>query len=283
MERVVVNRSFTLYKTFYEGGVATDPDSSPTVAITRATGEVVPTGAIANETDPGTWSVTVEASENTLLDYLTVTWTAIVNAEPQIHVDYVEVAGGFLFSIPALESISLGGTSTIGTRFSTAQVVEMRTTVETAIEDEYGTALVPRYKRETLTHSTVESSLRLKPVIRTIRDATVNGTALSEAQLATLTFGPAGVYGYPWTGAYSNITVGYEYGLDHPPPRIQQAALRLARQWLVNGPIDDRAAVYNIADGGTYSMVVPGRNGSIFGMPELDAIIHASPYRLGVA
>jgi hypothetical protein len=29
-------------------------------------------------------------------------------------------------------------------------------------------------------------------------------------------------------------------------------------------------------------MVVPGRNGSFFGMPELDAIIQASPYRVGV-
>jgi hypothetical protein len=283
MERVVVNRSFTLYKTFYEGGVATDPDSSPTVAITRATGAVVPTGAIANETDPGTWSVTVEASENTLLDYLTVTWTAIVNAEPQIHVDYVEVAGGFLFSIPALESISLGGTSTIGSRFSTAQVVEMRTLVETAIEDEYGTALVPRYRRETFTQPYSSDLLSLRPNIRAVRDITIDNTALGSTYLADLTWTPSGsLYGYPWAGAYQNITIGFEHGLDHPPPRLQQAALRLARQWLVNGPIDDRAAVYNIADGGTYSMVVPGRNGSFFGMPELDAIIQASPYRVGV-
>jgi hypothetical protein len=143
---------------------------------------------------------------------------------------------------------------------------------------------VPRYARQTITAGVAPDLLQLNPLVRSIRDATVDGTALTAPQLADLTWTPGGsVYGYAWTGYYSNIVVGYEYGLPHPPPRIKQGLLRLAKQWLTNGPIDDRAAVYNIAEGGTYSMVVPGRNGSTFGMPELDAIINQSPYRIGVA
>jgi hypothetical protein len=100
MERVVVNRSFTLYKTFYADGVATDPTGTPTVTITRlSTGATVTTGAVTDEAGVGTWSVTVSATQNTLLDTLTVTWTATVNATAQQYVDTVEVAGGTIFTI----------------------------------------------------------------------------------------------------------------------------------------------------------------------------------------
>jgi hypothetical protein len=280
VERVVIHRSFTLYKTFYEGGVATDPDSPPTVIITRESdGTTVSAGAVADEASTGQWSVTVAAAENDLLDTLIVDWAAVVNGASQEHIDYVEVAGGTVFTIPELTAVKPQYAT-----WTTAQMAEMRVTVETAFETEYGTAVVPRYARETITAGVAPDLLQLKPVVRSIRDATVDGTALTASQLADLTWTPSGnVYGYPLTGYYSNIVVGYEYGLPHPPPRIKQGLLRLAKQWLTNGPIDDRAAVYNIAEGGTYSMVVPGRNGSTFGMPELDAIINQSPYRIGVA
>jgi hypothetical protein len=81
-----------------------------------------------------------------------------------------------------------------------------------------------------------------------------------------------------------NITVGYEYGLDRPPQRIKMDALRLCRQWLVNGPVDDRALGVAAPDGAfSFGLATPGRNGSIFGLPDLDAAIQASPYRLGIA
>jgi hypothetical protein len=109
MDRVVVNRSFTLYKTFYADGVATDPTGTPTVVITRAsTGAVVTTGAVTDEAAVGTWSVTVAATQNTLLDTLTVTWTATVNATPQQYVDIVEVAGDTICTIADLPIVECG-------------------------------------------------------------------------------------------------------------------------------------------------------------------------------
>jgi hypothetical protein len=58
----------------------------------------------------------------------------------------------------------------------------------------------------------------------------------------------------------------------------------LARSWLVSGPVDDRASTFNAgADGGTYSLVVPGRGGSYFGLPEVDATVQEYNLRLGVA
>jgi hypothetical protein len=55
-------------------------------------------------------------------------------------------------------------------------------------------------------------------------------------------------------------------------------AIRLARQWLVNGPIDDRALGAASPDGNfSFGLATPGRNGSIFGLPDLDAAILSFP------
>jgi hypothetical protein len=286
MERVVVNRSFTLYKTFYEGAVATDPDSPPTVIIRRDDGTVMAAGAVANEVPAGQWSVTVEASENDQLDYLTVDWAAIVNGEPQEHIDYVEVAGGTLFTIPEARALKpLDNTTT----YSTASLVAMRNTVEDALEHKCGVAFVPRYTRETLTGLGNYGLLPTWPKLRAVRSAsaTYNGTTttLSASDLLGLTWGAyAGLYGYSWTSGYP-WSIGYEHGYDRPPEEIKRAALILTKIWLgaQNRPVDDRAITFNTSEGGTYSLAVPGRNGSHFGHPDVDAAVDRYSFSAMVA
>jgi hypothetical protein len=71
-----------------------------------------------------------------------------------------------------------------------------------------------------------------------------------------------------WSQRPDQVIVGYEHGYSDPPMEIRRAALALAKMWLVGrrNPIDDRAITFNAgADGGTYSLAVPGRNGSSFG------------------
>jgi hypothetical protein len=89
-------------------------------------------------------------------------------------------------------------------------------------------------------------------------------------------------YSAGWTAGRRNVIVGYEHGLDRPPERIKRGALLLLKRWLVEGPVDDRTTSMS-NDDGTFSLATPGRGGSIFGLPELDAAIMASPYRVGVA
>src|SRR5215217_5884268 len=100
MERIAQGRSATLTHTFYVDGVATNPSpDTATVAITRADGTaLVPAGAV---TDAGTGVVTLTLTptETALLDTLKVTWTASFGGQSQGFTDYVEVAGGFLFSL----------------------------------------------------------------------------------------------------------------------------------------------------------------------------------------
>jgi hypothetical protein len=277
LERIQQNTPGTLSQQWYENGAAADP-GTVTVGITRADGtELVAagTGTTGAGTNPRTFSLTT--THTALLDTLKVTWTS--SAKGTL-VSYLEVAGGFLFAIAdARATRPLDDT----TRYPTSAIIDYRTRVEEAIEDEYGTALVPRYRLATISGPGAYK-LRLTDPVRAIRSVTVDGTALPQETINSLSFDDGWLSGYWWPPGTGNITVGYEYGLDRAPGRVAMDAVRLAKQWLVNGPIDDRAATFNAgADGGTYSLVVPGRGGSIFGLPDLDAVINASPYRLGVA
>jgi hypothetical protein len=284
-ERIVVNRSATLYKTFYSGGVAMDPDSTPTVTITRDDGTLVTAGGVVDEAGTGTYSVTIPASENDQLDTLTVDWAAVVNTEPQEFIDTVEVAGGTLFTLAEaratrpLDNVSL---------YPEAAIVAMRNRVEQALEDVCEVAFVPRYYRETVTGNGTSTLSTRWPKIRAVRSVEGNygtfNTELTADDLAGLVLSPAGaVWGYGWTFGYQ-WTIAYEHGHDRAPERVRRAALLLARSWLVSGPVDDRASTFNAgADGGTYSLVVPGRGGSYFGLPEVDATVQEYNLRLGVA
>ena len=84
-------------------------------------------------------------------------------------------------------------------------------------------------------------------------------------------------------GGDGNVTVGYEHGMGFAPARVRRAALLLARSWLVTGPIDDRSSTYSAGEGGTYSLIVPGREGAWTGIAEVDATIDFYSMRTSVA
>jgi hypothetical protein len=283
VERVVRNRSFTLYKTFYVDGAAADPTGTPTVTVTRLSdGSVVTTGAVTNEAAAGTWSVTVAATVNTLLDTLTVDWSGVVNGTAQEYLDTVEVAGGTLFTLAEARAFGI----TTGTAVD-ADVMDMRTTVEQEIEKACGCAFVPRYALETLNGSG-SSSILLRPLISRVRSATVDGSAFSAGDLTGLSLGLTGtVYSASrtWSCGSSNVVVGYEHGYGDTPHGIKRAALILAKDWLGgrNSPIDERATTFGADNGISYSLAVAGRNGSHVGIPEVDATIDRYSLSVGIA
>jgi hypothetical protein len=281
MERILQSAPFTPSETFYDDGVIVDP-GTVTVGVTRADGTtLIAAGTATNGTGAAARTFALTIANTALLDTLTVTWTS---ATKGIRKSTIEVAGDFLFTVAEARAVApLNNTTT----YTTAAIIAMRTTVEQAIEDEYGTALVPRYARETVSGDG-SGYVRLRDPVRTIRSATTTAsgvvTTLTAGDLALLSGDSGFVTGYGWPAGLGNITVGYEYGLDRPPQRIKMDALRLCRQWLVNGPVDDRALGVAAPDGAfSFGLATPGRNGSIFGLPDLDAAIQASPYRIGVA
>jgi hypothetical protein len=249
MERVVRGRSFTLSKQFYSDGVLATPSGTPTVAIVRLSDGTTVTTSSVSGTGVGPYTATVTAANNTLLDSLTVTWIATLGGQSNTYVDVVEVAGDVLFSIT--DALALLPTATA------AQISDARTYAETELESALGYALVPRYTRETRTGRWCHALRVRNPYVRAVRSASVNGIALTSPQLTALSFDADGfVVGYEWGASWntvSNVVVGYEHGLDKPPPGAMKAALDEAVASLggstTNGGIDPRAESVVTVDG----------------------------------
>lgn len=282
LERIHQKTPGSVSKQWYEAGVAVDP-GTVTVNVTRADGTVVVTGGSVSGTGTGARTYSITTAVTQLLDTLEVEW---VSTDKGTLYSTVEVVGGFLFTLAEARAIRPLDNTTL---YTTAALIAMRTTVEQALEDACGVAFVPRYALETVNGSGTDVLPLKWPKVRAIRSAsyTYNGTAslLSASELGLLSYAAwGGVTGYSWGTGFGNWTVGYEHGHDRPPERVRRAALSLTRSWMVSGPIDDRASTFNAgADGGTYSLVVPGRNGSVFGMPEVDAVVQEYNLRVGVA
>jgi hypothetical protein len=275
MERVVRGRSFTLSKTFYEGGVATAPTATPTVTITRDDGTAVTTGAVS--INGAVASVTVPASQNTLLDTLTVDWSAVVGGEAQEYLDTVEVAGGVLFTIAEAQARSGLASKTA------AEITEKRTLVESLLEQACAVAFVPRYGTTTI-NGTGGSTILLPARTTAIRAVTVDGVAVAQSYVDTMRLLGTGELYYPsyFTRGYSNYVIAYEHGYSDGAERLaaSEAALTWTKALLVNSPMDDRALTYS-TDDASYTMAVPGMRGSVSGVPAVDAFIQQ--YGLNVA
>jgi hypothetical protein len=286
MERVVQNRSATLTHTFTSNGVATDPSpDSATVTITRSDGTALVTAAAATEAGTGVVTYTLTPTQTALLDTLKVTWTATFSGLAQQYVDYVEVAGGVVFTIPDARATSgLNATLGDGTyRISTARIVEARTEVERALEHELGFAMVPRFTVESVDGDSGFAFMLSKPYVRAIRSVSVNGTALDTASLATVVFNPSGRLYYPtgWASGYGNVTVGYEHGMDTPPPRAKDVALALAKRALTGSPADDRATSMS-TDEQVTNFYMP-TNGEPFDVPAANRFVTTQSMRVGIA
>jgi hypothetical protein len=194
---------------------------------------------------------------------------------------HVEVVGGFLFTIDQARATSpLGNT----TQYPTQAIVDARTLAETTLEDLCGVAFVPRYARERVA-GTGTNQLLLRPRVSAVRSVTIDGTDYTQSQLDALVTDGNGVVYSPndrWTAGYGNVTLTYEHGYDRVPPRVSQACLLLAKNWLVKGPLDDRMTSMS-TDDGTFSLLTPGIRGSYVGIPEVDAVINEFSLRVGVA
>jgi hypothetical protein len=288
LERIQQATPGTLSQQWYEDGAAVDA-GTVTIGITHADGTVLVaagTPTAGTGTNPRTYNLTT--THTALVDRLTVTWTSTTKG---VQVSIVEVAGGALFSISDLRaSLSLPNTTTT----TTADLIEMRTTVEQAIEQACGCAFVPRYFEETFngegglavfTYAPLVGNVpnTTIPFVTQVRSASIGGVAVTAADVLPDVAGF--YYATTWPTGYRNIVIRYTTGAQSVPAEISRAALLLAKMWLSGrtNPIDDRAVTFSTTDGGSYSLAVPGRNGSVFGQPDIDAVVQRYSMAVGVA
>lgn len=167
------------------------------------------------------------------------------------------------------------------TEYTDAIIAQYRTTAERAIEDACGRAFVPRVATDTL-HGNGGTLLQLTyPFVRTVLSATVDGTAVAAGDI--LVAGTSTVYYPRWASGYSNIVITYEHGADSPSGEAQLAAMMLAKDWMVRGPVSDRATQELVSqDGGTVNLATPGMFGTHFGIPAVDAFVASNRIPLGI-
>jgi hypothetical protein len=281
LERILQLTPGTLSQQWYEDGVAVDP-GTVTIGITRADGTTLVaagTGTTGTGTAARTYSLTT--THTALLDRLTVTWTSTSKGTLT---GYLEVRGGFLFSLAeAPRARPAQRHRQVPDRRARGDADDGRGGDRARIRHRARPAytLEPRRMRDGM--------IVTRTPLRALRSLSYTSagvtTAYTSQQLAALTLEDWAITGaWGWGCRTSQVTVGYEYGLDTPPGRLRQAAIRLARQWLVSGPVDDRALGAASPDGNfSFGLATPGRGGSVFGLPELDAIVMSSPYRVMVA
>lgn len=260
-------------------GEAAAPAGVVTVRVQKADGTDVKAAGTATGgvgADPRT--ATLTAAETATLNLFTVTWTDA--GDGSAHTTYVEIVGGFYFSVAELRAFDANLTEA---KHPNARVLAARRHVEDEFETICDVAFVPRYKRVTIdgTGRPVDVSLgRMVRSIRTVRTYSdvSNGTftAYTATELADLVFTDGGVLrhssGVSLHSGVGNIIAEVEHGYDRPPADVKEAAMWRARNLLNarTSGFPDRARTVSV-EGTTYGLAGPAADKT--GVDFVDAVL----------
>lgn len=237
------------------------------VSVTDGSGTAVHTGVGTVSADKHALEATVVLADTAPLDTYDVVWTAKVDTATVQFRSAFETCGGFLFSAADFRRLQPDLASRSATLIAAARYV-----AEERIERACGCAFVPRGQREELTGDGTSTLLLLWPDVCAIYSLAVDGTELSEDELAALTIAPGGIVRrdtvFP-DGA--SIRVHYRHGSASPPAPVRQAAVTLAAEYLAP-PLLPARATSLATDIGNFRITVAGRDGAT-GIPEVDAVI----------
>jgi hypothetical protein len=262
VQRVLRGTSATVEVEWLDSEGSAVPPPTVTVGVTRANGTVlVPAGTV---TAPN-GSYTLTPAQTALLDELTLTWTSV----DSVRTATVEVVGGFYFSLAQARSVdrSLEDVS----RYPTAEVLATRQEVEEEFEAICEVSFVPRFRRAVLRGRVLPD-----PLVRRIRSVSVGGVAYTAAQVAAVSFDPAGVVNLPTRG---EAVIEYEHGWDAPPADLRRAAITRLRSRLnaAKSAIPERATSFSFTEGGGYRLDTPGEHKT--GIPDVDAVLERYQHR----
>jgi hypothetical protein len=282
--QLLVRTSARPQVTFTVNGAPLDLDSGvPTVVATKPDGSVFSPALTASHVgaaNSGTYEVAYPAQ--TEVTRTRLDWTGTIGGLQQTLTTWVEVVGGFLFTIPALRALKVGdGTPfSSSTTFPDTRIHEVRTAVLDEFTQILGFSPVPRFARETL-DGTGRGQLLL-PHLKAHRliSLTVNGTTQS---VSDYTIKPAGILlaasnyvaSGTFTGGTANVVAEYAHGWTQVMGDGPNVAMLRAAMSLQPG-MSSTATVVSTPDGNTYTFDPAGqitRGGSIrhFGVPAIDS------------
>ena len=175
-------------------------------------------------------------------------------------------------------------------RFTDAELVAAHDWIVAIIERECETSFIGGSVTETLNGSGGSALFLSEPYVQSVESVTVDGVALTSAEIAVLLVQNGAVYyssGAYWpASARGNITVTYTAGYSAAVPEdLKQAALRAARNWLLTtdawSGVDTRATSIS-NEYGNIQLSIASADGRPTGIPDVDATITAWARRVRV-
>lgn len=246
-----------------------DGANAPTLAVTDSAAVSV-AGLTPSRVSTGLYRATLPNNFD-VLDVYDIVWTW---ANGQSRRSQFELIGRHLFTQADLRAFDTAMANE--TKYPDATVRIVRDEVTERFEEAGGVSFIPRGARDTLSGDGSDTLVLERWFPRAPISVTVDGTALSGAELANVKVHPNGVMKYDgghFAAGIRNVVVFYEHGYPTPPLPVVRAAKKYARYLLLNSVIDqnERAtAVFNEIGG--YRLTLPGRDGPT-GLPEVDAVL----------
>ena len=287
--RILLGTAADMELQVYVAGVATAPDAvpAPRVTITSEGGTVIASDVVAS---PGIVATkvkhTLTAAQLNQVNFLTAVWTLEMSDVAHTLTTYAQVVRELLFTLADARAY-YGAVLGSSTTYPDATLIQMRDQITDAFADILGRSVGGHYGREILDgDGTTElelASSRLTSVLslkaRTFGSQTY--TAFTAGELADVLVERSGRLTRESLGVFEagrqNIAVEYEHGLSPIPYELKQAALRVARHFLVKSDLPDRATSQTNEHGVMSFLSVAGKPGQWFGIPDVDAAL--SRYR----
>lgn len=256
-----------------------DGSNAPAIVVTDSAG-VATAAWTPSRVNVGTYKA-IAPSNLEALDTYTAVWNF---ANGQTRTTQFELVGGFLFTIADVRA--LGTPLSNATTYPAAVVLAARAAVEDVFEDEKITnrAFRPRGRRFTSDSTGTDTLVVPDFDITRVVSASVDGGALTVSDVKVESGGTlrlkTGTWGLqPWIGTsgaqvqgVQNISVFYEYGFASPPAKVRREALKLAKSYLLESPLEEGRATAVFTDLGGYRLSIAGRDGWT-GIPSVDACL----------
>jgi len=166
------------------------------------------------------------------------------------------------------------------TKYPDAKLSDARDCAEGTFEQDTACAkaFVPRTQTETL-RGDGSAELRLHwPALRSVTSVSIDGTDLTETELAELVVWDRTVEREDHWPVGSRIVIVYEHGDDVPLPHVKKAAIMLAHDFVADSVLRSRATVEQ-SDVGFIRLSIPAPGGRT-GIPYVDAVIADSGRKL---
>lgn len=268
-DRILQNQPGVLTSYWETNGESYGPGTVTVTITADSDGSAVVTDASTTTTgNQATYTLTPDQTAN--LDLFTCVWTSEANSAQVT--TYAEIVGGFLFSVAQARLQSpLQDYNT----YSDDAIMYFRTLAESALEDACGVNFVPRYRRDRASIATFGLlSVPRNNVTDVIQITTnYNGEDQPIPTLEGLQLVSTNQIFMPvlWNWWSLPIKIAYISGYPYPPLRAAQAALLLARRWLIESPWDERMIGFRSREGGELQ-ILTANHSNAFDIPEVVAV-----------